>query len=344
MTRRYGPGRAQRQRAGAVRAAGRGPAVGARHRGQVAAPGHLDQHRRVGLDRGPGRLPGQAGQPGGRRPRVPGELRVVAGRQHLRGTRPHRLPGGHDLPRPAGLDQQLGLSRAGVPADQYGGSAEPRPGQQHVAGVRVRRARLGVQVVPVVPDGDQSEPVDRGEHGRPGPDHHRHRTPAGGQERAVALRRPQRRGERDVPPGAGQRGQRGVEPVQVPGIGYHGHRATPGPGGRGQRLGEPGRPVLAGQRRPDRPRGPTRGERPQEARSVRVAVPAGRRRAAGPVRCGRVAGPIGSDPLRGRVSISRGGGRRFSLRRRLPLGPGSLSTRACRGGTASRSTSARLPA
>ena len=43
--------------------------------------------------------------------------------------------------------------------------------QQHLAGVRVRRPRLGVQVVAVVPDRHQPEVVDRRERGGAGADH-----------------------------------------------------------------------------------------------------------------------------------------------------------------------------
>ena len=43
--------------------------------------------------------------------------------------------------------------------------------QQHLAGVGVGRARLGVEVVAVVPDRDQAEVVDRREGGRAGAEH-----------------------------------------------------------------------------------------------------------------------------------------------------------------------------
>ena len=51
------------------------------------------------------------------------------------------------------------LDGAREAADQRGGALALGAQQQHLAGVRVRRARLGVQVVAVVPDDDQPEVV-----------------------------------------------------------------------------------------------------------------------------------------------------------------------------------------
>jgi hypothetical protein len=192
-------------------------------------------------------------------------VRVVAGGADRRGTHPRGLPGRHDLLRPAGLEQQLGLAGAGVPAEQGSGSGELGPGEQHLAGVRVRRAWLGVQVVPVVPERDQPEVGDRREHRRPRAHHHRHPPAAGGEERAVPLGRPERRGERDVPSGPEHGGERGVEAVEVAGVGDNGDGALAGPHGGGRSLGEPGRPVLAGQRRPDGASGASLAEGGEEA-------------------------------------------------------------------------------
>jgi hypothetical protein len=52
--------------------------------------------------------------------------------------------------------QQLPLGRAGVTADEHRRAGEVGPQRQHLAHVRVRRPRLGVQVVAVVPDHDQA--------------------------------------------------------------------------------------------------------------------------------------------------------------------------------------------
>ncbi|RAO03143.1 hypothetical protein GUI43_05352 [Micromonospora noduli] len=259
-----------------MRAARRGAALGAGDRREVAAAGHLHQHRQVLAERVAGSRPGQAGQPGGGGPGVAGQLRVVPGRRDGRDPGPHGGPVGDHLRGPAGLHQQLRLGRPGVPTDQRAGLGEVGAGEQHVAGVRVGRPGLGVQVVTVVPDGDEAEPGHRGEHRRPGADHHRHLATASGEEGPVPPGRAERGGEADVPSRAEHAGERGVETVEVTRVGHHHHRAAPtGDGGR-HRVGVTGRPVLTGQRRPDRAGRPAVGERPQQGRTGRVVAPPAR--------------------------------------------------------------------
>ena len=138
--------------------------AGLRHhasRGLVAAPRHLHQ---------------DGDPPAGRRgPRERhGESRAVAAAEsappRTRHPRP-RCAGDarrtvavrDERARPAGLDQQLRLGGAGEPAEQQRRAAAGRAQGQHLTDVRVRRARLGVQVVAVVPDDEQAEVGDRGE-------------------------------------------------------------------------------------------------------------------------------------------------------------------------------------
>ena len=94
-----------------------------------------------------------------------------------------------ELVGPAGGQQLLGLDAAGEPADQGRGVLDLGPGQQHLAGVGVRRAGLGVEVVTVVPDRHQPEVVDGREGGRAGADHDPPGAAGDGEELAVAAGR-----------------------------------------------------------------------------------------------------------------------------------------------------------
>ena len=233
---------------------------------------------------------------------------------HRRRARPQPAHGRRRSPSPSRCQQQLRLGGAREPADQHRRVLPLRAGEQHLPGVRVRRARLGVQIVAVVPDRHQAEVRRPGRTPPPGC----RRRPATCPRRARRNRRyrsagPERGGQRDVPAGAEQRGQGGVQPVQVAGVGHDRHRAPPAVQRRGDGLGEPVRPLLARQRRPHRTRRPALAQRTQE----RLAPP------------GSAASPRAAAPERG----PRG-----------PAGAGSASTFACRGGTARRSTSARPPA
>ncbi len=154
-----------------------------------------------------------------------------------------------------------------------------RPGQrraehQDVAGVRVRRPRLGVQVVAVVPDGEQPRVGDRRVSRCPRPDHRAdapspHREPA-----PVPLGRAQVGAQRHVPSGSHGRQQRRVDPREVPGVRQHDHRAAPGRQCHAHGVGQPRRPVLPRQRRPHGPRRAALGHRGEERRARPVLPPA----------------------------------------------------------------------
>ncbi|GAB3857236.1 hypothetical protein GCM10027610_093200 [Dactylosporangium cerinum] len=164
---------------------------------------------------------------------------------------PHDGPVGGDVDRPAGLDELLGLGGAREPADDDPAAGLFGAGEEDLPGVWVRRPGFGVQVVAVVPDGDEAEAGDGGEAGGAGADDDAGCAPGGGEEASVPFRGAERGGQRDVRPGAAEGGgHRGVEAVQVAGVGDDDQRAPPaGERGRGG-LGEPGGPVLAGQRGP----------------------------------------------------------------------------------------------
>ena len=160
-----------------------------------------------------------------------------------------------------------------MPPDQGGRTGQVRALDEHVPSVRVGRPGLGVLVVAVVPDHDQPELVHRREGSRAGAQHDAYLAPAGPQEGAVALGGPQvgpqhRRVELT---------QRRCNPVTVPGVRYDDQR-TPtaghaGPDGQRDLL----RPARTGQRTPHCPRRAARGQRREERRAGRVALPAPRR-------------------------------------------------------------------
>ena len=160
--------------------------------------------------------------------------------------------------RPAARPRRCGRSRRPAPRRPRGGAR-----QQHLAGMGVRRARLGVQVVAVVPDRDQPEVVDRGERRGAGADHDPPGAPGHGEELAVAARRPRAGGQHDVVPCA--RAPRSA-------------RRRPGPrrGGRARTARCPARP--RGSRPPP---GPAAAASPPPAAPTRRPA-ASRRRPGGP--------------------------------------------------------------
>ena len=249
-------GRARAARRRAERSAARGAP------GRRAAPG-AGQAGDVAARAAPARAPGRRCE---RREAVR-QARWAAGRRAagVAGRRPVRPYAGasrrttsrgrrHGV-RPAGAQQGRALGGAGVAADDQGRALEAGAQGEHLADVRVGRARLGMQVVAVVPDHDQAQV------GRPG------RTwPPG-----CPPRRGTRRGARRASAGSARRArarrvsttwwpvpssgrQRRVDPAEVAVVGHH-HEGAAAGGQRGaDQVGDLGRPARAGQRRPHRPR------------------------------------------------------------------------------------------
>ena len=307
-------GRAERQRAGADPAARRGAtALAGEGRGVPAARG-LHQHR-PGRQRVADRVVHLGRHPGGPGEGVPGQRVLVGARDRDRDPGPQLLAGGGELVRPARADQLLGLDAHREAPHQRGRALALGTQQQGLAGVRVRRPRLGVQVVAVVPDHHQAEACDRRERCGAGADHDPPATARDGEEVAVALRGTGVSGEHDVLVGTEHRGQRGVDPRDVLAVRHddQGAAAARDRGRDGVR--DERRPVGAGGRAPDRPRRPAVGQVPEERGRGRVGCPG---------RLGR-AGVVG----------------RWRHRRRTES---FFSVAACRPGTASRSTSERVPA
>ena len=182
--------------------------------------------------------------------------------------------GGGDRGRPAAADQAGRLHGAGEPADQGGRPGPVRPQREHLPRVRVGGARLGVQIVPVVPDDDQAQVAHRGEHRRPGC--RRPPGPAPGRRPASAGTVRRARGQppgRRACPAPSMPASACVDQAQVPGVGHHDHGAPPA--GRGGRRGQRDLvgPVRPGQCRPDRARRPPVREGGQEGRACLVPGP-----------------------------------------------------------------------
>ena len=151
------------------------PAAPAREPGDVAAPRDLHQDGPV-LQRTPRRLEREVRQARGAGGGVPGELRVLPGVPDAGHRRPDALPVRRERVRPPRFDELGRVGGAREPPDQRRRARPVGAQGEHLARVRVRRVRLGVDVVPVVPQHDQPEVGDGREHRGAGP-HHRPRGP-----------------------------------------------------------------------------------------------------------------------------------------------------------------------
>ncbi len=181
--------------------------------------------------------------------------------------------------------------------------------QQHLPRMRLRRVRLAVTAVPVVPDHDEPQILDRREHRGPGPDDRPH-----GPRRTASHCRyrfgPGIGGEHRVPP--------------LPSRAVSAASTLPAARPSGTTTSAPA-PRRASRRRPER-----------SPRSTRARAARSRQPAAHP-RSQRLQEPgprsyRAQDPTSGASGGGNGAGEAF------------CSARALRGGTASCNTSARLPA
>jgi hypothetical protein len=189
------------------------------------------------------------------------------------GATPHEVARRSELVGPARAHQEVALDAAGEAADQGGRVLVGGAQQQDVAGVGVRRPRLGVQVVAVVPDRDEAQVGHRCERRPATPDHDPPGAPRDGQEVAVARGRTRARGQHHVVALAEEREQRGVEARGVLAVGHAQHGSAAVAQGRGSSLGEHGGPVVAGGGRPHRARGAALGEVGQERCAEGVVGP-----------------------------------------------------------------------
>ena len=106
------------------------------------------------------RLAGEPRRPGRR---VAGEVAIGVAGDADRDALANEVAGRGHLGGPAGAQEVLRLHAAGVRSEHGGAAGLLGAHEQHLAGVGVRRPRLVVQVVAVVPDRDQSEVAHRRE-------------------------------------------------------------------------------------------------------------------------------------------------------------------------------------
>ena len=186
--------------------------------------------------------------------RVALELVVGGPADRHRDALPQRRPRYGDLAGPAGAEEVLTLDAPGEPAHQRGRALQLRAQQQCLAGVRIGSAGLGVEIVAVVPDGDQPEVAHGSEGSGPGADHDPAGAAADGEEVAVASRRARVGGQRDVVTFAEHCGEGSVDPGDVLHVGHADQGSATGVVGGGGGMREQPRPVVAGGGSP-RPRG-----------------------------------------------------------------------------------------
>jgi hypothetical protein len=197
--------------------------------------------------------PRHAGQSGRSCRWVPRPLDIVADRRDARRGRPADRPVRDDLMSPATLDELGRLGGPGEPAYDERRSGERGAEHENVASMRIGRPRLGVQVVAVVPDCEQSEIGNRRERGGPSSDDRAHGAPPDSEPPAISLGRAEICGQREVLAAAEPGGHRGVQPGEISGV-RHDHQRTPVARDCGSDgLREPVRPRLARERRPGAP-------------------------------------------------------------------------------------------
>ncbi len=210
--------------------------------------------------------------------------------------------------------------------------ARSRAQQRHQAAVPAGRVRLDVPVVPVVPDQHQTRAGHRGEHGGPRADGDPR--PPGPQRGGTPASAPRARARGGAGPGWRGRPGRPRGPPRTP----RRRRRRAGPRRRpGRRPGRPGR----------RRGRPTTGRRPAAA-GRRPAGPAPPRCAAGTPRPRRrpphrARGGQAPPPPGARRRPGRDGGPEVRPAAPAPASS-AFSAAACRGGTAERRTSTRVPA
>ncbi len=159
----------------AVHAAGRLAAGLAGQPRHVAAARHLHQHR-AALERRLRGLPRHVRQPGRRGPPRRGRGRSSEPEARTRGASRRTSARGATTSRAQPVRDEAWAPR---PSARSTRAREPAPVErgaqgEHLAGVPVRRVRLGEAVVAVVPQHDEPEVGDRGEHRGTGADDHAH--------------------------------------------------------------------------------------------------------------------------------------------------------------------------
>ena len=191
------PASRQRKRPGAVPASGTFPASPTRQRRYIPSTRHLDEDRRVVAQCGAGRLERHRGKACCPRGSVPSQLEVVADASDAGRPLANRGTGSRHWKRPSAFDEQLGFGCAGKTTNNQRSAAEVRTLDEHVAYLRVGSAWLRVQIISVIPDGEQTKVGDWREHGCSCACHHPSLSSADAQPPAVTFGWPQIRGERN---------------------------------------------------------------------------------------------------------------------------------------------------
>ncbi len=188
--------------------------------------------------------------------------------------------------------------------------------REHLPGVRVGRAGLGVQVVTVVPEHHKAEVADRREHRGAGARHDRRLAAQRREPAAVPFGGAEVGGERDV--GGVMAFERLADPREVARVGHDDHHATARARARlrGARdLVRPARPGHGGPGGAGRPAG---AERVEEGRPGRVPVPGS---GVGPARpFGR---PVRRDGFRRGVPLRDRQPQHVGERAGVPVGDGA---------------------
>ncbi|MGY4642579.1 hypothetical protein ACVW07_000412 [Cellulomonas sp. URHB0016] len=262
------------------------PAPAARDHRQVPRAGHLHEDR-TGLEPVADRAPRRRRQPCRRRGTLAGELGGVEC-EHPRRPRPGRRPVRDDLTGPPALDERLRLHGPSVRTDEESAPLELGAQCQHLADVRVRRPRLGVQTVAVVPAHDEAEVRHRRERRGTCADDHLCATAQRRQERPVPDCRSVVRHEPDRtlrprgrPARHAHRSEGLEDAVHVPGVRDHHERPAAAEHARADGLRHGVGPALPRRTRqcgPHRPRCGTGSEVLQERGSATVRGPRRRSR------------------------------------------------------------------
>ena len=171
---------------------------------------------------------------------------------HPRRPGTHHGPGRHQVVRPPAAHQRLRLGGAGIAADQRRAAQLVRAQHRHLAGMRIRRPRLGEAVIAVVPHHHQTQIGDGGEHRAAGPDDQPRAAAQHGQPSAVPLCRAQPGRQRHHPRLVDVANAGVAKRIHVALVGHDGQHAATGVHRHRRGLGEPVGPPLPRQRLPHR--------------------------------------------------------------------------------------------
>ena len=240
---------------------------------------------------------------------------LVARDANERGSPPHPASRRGEAAGPPGGHEVRAFGRPCIPTHEEPCVRVGGANRRHLTNVRVRRARLSVQIVAVIPDDHETKIVDGREDGCAGADDDALLASAHRQPATVPLRGTDlcRQDDMRLIQGCGDTGH----------VAAIGHDEKDSPAGRARGdccRGEKGGPCRAGQSRPHRPGGLAGGERSEEGFCVLVLAPGARVERSG---CGRCRGSVlrlGFDPG---MTRRDGEAKDISERPRIAIGDGT---------------------